>query len=403
MSVRYLVQPSIQVGRIVSELLDSDPPPTELILVSAFASRQTLLRLKPSVSRLKERGCRIRLVLGIDMGGTSKEALVEAHSWRVDTRIIKHRRAGHTFHPKVCIIERPGRAAIIVGSSNITDGGFYTNYEGGVLLSYELPAEEASYAEARRELRRFLEPDGPTVQVLSDELIAILRRRGDIPTNEEQRRARTGERRKSEGEDSPFGIESIPTPPPVPGEVLTELLDEVRSERRLRLRKGGIRARRAQPAASVQIAPMSFYMTLPKMRGSIPGEPRVPLEARDLAPKFWGWRDKYTHERGPRGSGREYWNWKPRWRLWNSEAPATFHIDEVRMYEYTDSSDFRFYSHRLLELGANKGDVVRITRIAEPGVEFECALARRGTAAYDEWVRCCTEPVRASDRHYGYA
>lgn len=402
MNIRYLVQPPLQVGRVLVELLNAEPCPAEVILVSAFASRQTLLRLRPSVARLKAGGTRVRLILGIDLGGTSKEALQEAHSWAVDARVVRHRRAGHTFHPKLYVIERPGRADLVIGSSNITDGGFFTNYEGGVLFSYELPGDQASYAHARASLRRFLDPAGPTVQVLSDNLLARLLAHGDIPTNEQQRRARTGEARPSEGDESPFGVEPIPSPPAVPAEVLSRLLGDVRSEQQRR-RRNRARGRPVAPATPAQLAPMSFYMTLPKMRGSIPGEPRVPLEARDLAPAFWGWRDRYRHERGPRGGTREYWNWKPRWRLWNSETPGQVFDDEIRMYEYTDSSDFRFYARRLLDLGADEGDIVRITRIAEPGVEFECVLARRGTASYDEWLPYCTEPVRNSDRRYGYA
>jgi hypothetical protein len=301
------------------------------------------------------------------------------------------------------VIERPERADVVIGSSNITDGGFFTNYEGGVLCSYELPGDQATYTDARASLRRFLDPTGPTVQVLSDELLARLLARGDIPTNEQQRRARTGEARQSEGAASPFGVEFIPSPPPVPAEILNRLLRDVRSERQRRPPKR-VRARPVVPGKSAEIVPMSFYMTLPKMRGNIPGESRVPLEARDLAPAFWGWRDKYKYDRGPRGSDREYWNWKPRWRIGSSDNPNQVFVAEVRMYEYKDSSDFRFNAaRRLRELGADEGDIVRITRVAEPGVEFECVLARRGTATYDEWLPYCTESVRSSDRRYGYA
>ena len=402
MNIRYLVQPAQQVGRILEALLSDEPRPAEVILVSAFASRQTLLRLRPAILRLRDAGTRVRLVLGIDLGGTSKEALQEAHSWAVDTRLVKHRQAGHTFHPKLYLVERLGQANLLIGSSNITDGGFFTNYEGGVLFTYDLPGDAANYAEARASLERFLAPDGPTAQILSEELLARLLVRGDVPTNEEQRRARTGEGRRSPGAGSPFGVEAVATPPPMPADVLDGLLDEVRSVRRRRLRTEG-RTQAVVRTAVAQIEPMSLFMTLPKMRGSIPGEARIPLEARDLTPGFWGWPGKYGHEKGPRGGEREYWSWKPKWRLWDSDNPDEVFVDEVRMYEYTNSSDFRFYARRLLNLGADEGDVVRVTRVVELDVEFECALARRNSRAYDDWLRYCTRRVRNSDRRYGYA
>jgi hypothetical protein len=402
MTCRFLVQPPAQIGTLLTQLLNGRPRPTRVVLVSAFASLQTLLRLRPSIRRLARAHARIRLVLGIDLGGTSKEALEEAHSWDIDTRLVKHRQGGHTFHPKLYLVESSARADIVICSSNITDGGFFTNYESGVQLTFTLPRERRAYDWARGSLGRFLEPQGPTCQVLSDELLRRLLARRDIPTVEEQRRARTGEAAASEGEASPFGADAISPPPPLPAEVLSELLTRVRSARRPPAR---LRRRRAdgvrKPAA--QIAPTSFYMTLPAMRGSIPGEARIPLDARDLAPFFWGWRNRYRYKRGPRRSSRAYWGWKPRWRIWDSANPRAVRPEPVRMYVYVNSSDFRFYAHRLLALGADAGDIVRITRVSDPEAEFECVLARRSTRRHAQWLRCCTEAVHNSNRRYGYA
>ena len=73
------------------------------------------------------------------------------------------------------------------------------------------------------------------------------------------------------------------------------------------------------------------------------------------------------------------------------------------MYMYENSSDFRFYARPLVNAGGDLGDVVRIRRIAQSDVEYECVLARKGTAEYDEWIKSCTQAVRNSPRHFGYA
>ena len=73
------------------------------------------------------------------------------------------------------------------------------------------------------------------------------------------------------------------------------------------------------------------------------------------------------------------------------------------MYMYTNSSDFRFYVRPLVNAGADLGDVVRIRRIAESDAEYECALARKGTPQYNEWINYCSQPVRNSPRRFGYA
>ena len=77
MNVQFLAQPDIQLGLIVSELLDSQPPPTKVILVSAFAGLQTVMRLKEPIEDIRSESSFVRLVLGIDMGGTSQEVLTE--------------------------------------------------------------------------------------------------------------------------------------------------------------------------------------------------------------------------------------------------------------------------------------------------------------------------------------
>ena len=146
-------------------------------------------------------------------------------------------------------------------------------------------------------------------------------------------------------------------------------------------------------------------MTLPTLQGeNIPGEARIPLEAVELAGEFWGWPDEYEKDVSPRaGKDRVYWNWRPTWRVWSVEKPHDVSTQQVRMYMYTNSSDFRFYVRPLVNAGADLGDVVRIRRIAESDAEYECALARKGTPQYNEWINYCSQPVRNSPRRFGYA
>jgi hypothetical protein len=145
-------------------------------------------------------------------------------------------------------------------------------------------------------------------------------------------------------------------------------------------------------------------MEVNKLQGPrIPGEARIPMEARDLAESFWGWPEMYQRESRAQGmKTRNYWNWRPRWRIIDAANPAQAFEDVVRMYEYEDSSDFRFYSSRLVELGADQGDIVRITRVNEPSVRYEVTLARKGSPEHANWTTNCTCQVQNSDRHYGY-
>lgn len=416
MKVEYIAQPDTQLGKVLSDLLDSDPNPSRVVFVSAFVSVQTLMRVKKQVLDLKAAGASIRFVLGIDLGGTSQEALAEVLSWGIDCRIVNHRLPGHTFHPKLYMFEWDEKAAVIIGSNNITEGGFFNNYEGAAHITYYLPHDADDFNIACDDLNRFLDPDGPVVKLLTDELLKDLIDRGDVPTEEEARMSRAASRKpkaKGDGKKEPlFGAEDFDPPPPLPADFLERLIKDVR-KRRSGAKKATEKATAEKKVAakpiddtvSDTVRPAAFYMTLPTLQGdNIPGEGRIPLEAVELAKEFWGWPDEYSKEVSPRqGQGRVYWNWRPKWRIWDVTAPGDITTQEVRMYMYENSSDFRFYVRPLVNAGADLGDVVRIRRIAESDAEFECVLARQGTPEYDNWIKSCTQPVRNSTRRFGYA
>lgn len=122
MNVQYIAQPNIQIGKILAQLLDAEPKRT--VFVSAFVGLQTILRIKDQVLDLKGKGSDIRFIFGIDLGGTSQEVLDELLGWNVDVSIVKHRIPGHTFHPKLYLFEWDNKVEIIIGSNNITEGGF---------------------------------------------------------------------------------------------------------------------------------------------------------------------------------------------------------------------------------------------------------------------------------------
>jgi hypothetical protein len=420
MRVNYLVQPEVQLGKILLELLGTQPPPLRVIFVSAFAGLQTILRIKHLIAELCAKGSLVRFVIGIDMRGTSQEVLSELLSWNIEVRIVKHRRPGHTFHPKIYLLEWNDHAEIIIGSNNITDGGFYRNYEGCIRIFFDFPGDFSEYQSANNALGRFIDPLGPVTYPLTASFLDELVKRGDIPTEAEARKNRDvpvlskkKETKNREETVSLFGTEEFEAPPPLPADLLEKMIIDVRRRRQEVHRaahRGAQKLRRAvevpiSPDVEDAIAPAAFYMTLPTLQGeNIPGEARIPLEAIELAREFWGWPNEYTRDVSPRsGRNRIYWNWRPTWRVWSVEDPTNIQTQLVRMYMYENSSDFRFYVRPLVRAGANVGDVVRIRRVAQPDAEYECILARQGTPEYNDWISYCTQPVRNSTRRFGYA
>jgi HKD family nuclease len=411
MNIRYITQPDQFHGQILNTLLAQVPKPKRVVFVSAFAGLQTVMRFKHSLLGLAESGAAVRMVIGVDMGGTSREVLQELATWAaVEVFIYRNRRPGHTFHPKVALIESPSEADVFVGSNNLTEGGFFRNYEAASRITYTFPADTAAYTDACNELRRFLEPTLPLGLRLTAQLYATLAQRCDIPSEAQLQADRRRQRTESQpaGRTQPpteiFGTEQLPSPPPLPAGLLEALSQAVNRRRR---------DRRAQPTEQVelpslispaQIAPASFYMTLPTLQGdTIPGEARIPLAAIEMAEDFWGWPDSYERRDSPRGGEeRVYYNWMSRWQIANAATPNIQSRQEVRMYMYENSSDFRFYARPLVNTGADLGDIVRITRIASSQVDFECLLARQGTTEYAAWLPFCTYAVRQSTRRFGY-
>jgi hypothetical protein len=411
METRYLVQPTVQIGRIFSELLSSHPPPQEVILVSAFVNYQTIMRLREQILGLVADGTIIRFIIGIDMGGTSLETLRELITWGIEVTIIKNKRPGHTFHPKLFLIKNERMAVIVIGSHNLTDGGFYKNYECGVLNKYTLPDDSDAYHRAMNELGRFISPQGATAKNLTAELLEILSSSGLVPT-ESSRRQNSRRQRENETDsnrDSPFGVEIIPAPARLPSILIERAIATYRPPRPRNVPTptlpgdGEIHPVIVEP----EIQPESFFMKLGSMHidnPKIPGEPRIPLAARDIAHEFWGWPEQYERNKSPRGGQeRIYWDRRANWQTYDAENPQNAPIEVVRMYFYENSSDFRFYSGKLIHLNARKDDIVKISQISSGGIEYECALAHQEAGVYEEYEQYCVMPVQNNPRRWGYA
>ena len=97
-----------------------------------------------------DRGGQVEIVVGIDEDVTTRQALELAV--RFSTAAYVFNNPATTFHPKVYLFEIPDRQAVtFVGSSNLTVGGLFTNYEAnlGVDLDLTQPADRETYHRIR--------------------------------------------------------------------------------------------------------------------------------------------------------------------------------------------------------------------------------------------------------------
>ena len=99
----------------------------------AFASGSGIAAITPYIFDAKSNGMKIRVILGIDQKGTSKEALDAVLEWGVEAYVY-HTDARNIFHPKVYLFENEDIFTLIVGSSNLTVPGLVQNVECSLLI-----------------------------------------------------------------------------------------------------------------------------------------------------------------------------------------------------------------------------------------------------------------------------
>lgn len=126
-----------QLGNRLIELLDSAEYHTLNIAV-AFAKNSGVLRIKNSIERFRRRGGRVNVYVGVDLGGTSYEALTNL-LLHADSLNVVHSENGQTFHPKIYHFVGKNKGLVVVGSHNLTAGGLWTNFESSILIPLDGP------------------------------------------------------------------------------------------------------------------------------------------------------------------------------------------------------------------------------------------------------------------------
>ncbi|MBV9157773.1 MAG: hypothetical protein JO097_16025 [Acidobacteriaceae bacterium] len=101
----------------------------ELKLATAFAHMTGWNKIRPSIERSTGR---IRLLTGLNFCQTDPDLLsdwlgMSRRDSRIQARLFVH--SNMTFHPKVLLIETAKRHSVVVGSANLSEGGFVSNIE----------------------------------------------------------------------------------------------------------------------------------------------------------------------------------------------------------------------------------------------------------------------------------
>ena len=145
----------------------------EVAFIVAWVKLSGVDSLRSSIEALRNRGVRLRVVVGISQGGTSRQGLLEL-TRLVDEAFIFHL-PGRTFHPKVYLAAGDARALLLVGSHNLTAGGAARNFEAGTLSRLNLSdPTDLAYVDSVRTYYEDLVADDEICKRADDEFLEAL-------------------------------------------------------------------------------------------------------------------------------------------------------------------------------------------------------------------------------------
>ena len=109
-----------------------------LDIAVAFLKQSGFVGVKDQIKGMLARGCAIRIVVGTDFWLTEPEPLDwlirESQESSNCQLYLVNQQPASTFHPKVFLLEQEQGVTVIVGSSNLTNGGLTENWEGNLVL-----------------------------------------------------------------------------------------------------------------------------------------------------------------------------------------------------------------------------------------------------------------------------
>jgi HKD family nuclease len=195
--------------------------------ISAFASQAGVNGLSKYISNAKKHLKVITIVTGVDQKGTSKEALEALLDLDVEAYVF-YQPSITIFHPKIYLFEGDTKSELILGSSNLTSQGLFTNVEASLLVSID--NNSALDQQIIKQLKDYFSgifdrPD-PNIKKLTKQLIEDLVKSRVVPT-EAERKAFQDKAEKSENVTTESLISKI-----FPKRAIAQIPSEFRGNRK---------------------------------------------------------------------------------------------------------------------------------------------------------------------------
>jgi hypothetical protein len=118
----------------------------------------------------------------------------------------------------------------------------------------------------------------------------------------------------------------------------------------------------------------------------------IPLAARDADPEFWGWPDQFRADSRRKGKMDRF----------GVQVRIGTVIVNVNMMTWPDKHDFRLRSEELRSAGS-AGDILYMERSnGTGGFTYYVEVIPLGTARHAQYLSRCSNPVKNSQKLWGY-
>jgi len=374
--------PRERVGDVLQRELAAHGRYNSLTIVVAFVKQAGVTALRNEIQRFLAHGNGVEAFVGIDALGTSREALQLLLDMGATVHVFHN--PGSTFHPKLYLLESGKHAFAIVGSSNLTTGGLYTNYELGVQLSLNL-ADQADLAVYAR-LQAVIDTlrAAPNTKDVTPELLQELTARGMLGSEtaeETDAEADVERRRRRRANAAVFPRTPVPPPPRTAAPAAAAP-------------PAGLRGPAIGATQFVMILGSRDTRTQPGYSPDI----FVPLAARDAEPTFWRWPETYVRV----AAIGTYDEKRVNILVHAPSGPRL--VGGVRLYYYHERSEFRLNCGELVEQ-ANAGDLLVLELPADlaPNVDYVGTVVPQRSPAFSTYHRIAVNRVANSPKRWGYA
>ena len=210
-----------QLGEILITKLQENY--RRLTILTAFAKNSGVLRLKPALEHFKARGGYIQIFVGVDIQGTTYEALQNLLPLCDALYVVHSEDSSTTFHSKVYLLENDTNIWMAIGSNNLTGGGLWTNFESCQCNDYAVgtPEYDELYTPFISLLESYSNPDFECSRRIQNENDIIELERAGYIIHEVRQRINQNElrtRRAQTGREALFGRQRRAGLPRIQGE-----------------------------------------------------------------------------------------------------------------------------------------------------------------------------------------